>query len=144
MSRTRARGIQDLRAYLQYAEHGTLDRGPSRDAFSAARHPIEDNLVSALEERGWSCRRHIGASDHRVDVGVVDPRNPARFILGIESDGTSYRSLPSARDRDRLHQRVLTDLGWELERVWSIDWLTNPGREVERIERRLRERESLD
>ena len=137
LGRTRARGVADLKDYLHYAQHGRM-AGAAEDA-SARRqaHPIEEGIRTRLEARGYVCQGRIGASGHRVDVGVVDPRDPAHFILGVESDGDSYLALPSARDRDRLHQSVLEGLGWELERVWSLDWMTHADREVERIHRRL-------
>ncbi|MCL5970951.1 MAG: AAA domain-containing protein, partial [Firmicutes bacterium] len=138
LSRTRARGVMDLKEYLHYAQHGTMDRGAARSRLTAL-HPIEDSIVAELEKRGWICERQLGSSEHRVDVGIVDPDDPTRFILGIESDGISYRSLPSVRDRDRLHPYVLKELGWNLERIWSLDWLTNPRREIERIEHRIAE-----
>ncbi|PSR33879.1 MAG: DNA helicase [Sulfobacillus benefaciens] len=138
LSRTRAQGVIDLKEYLHYAQHGWMDRGSLRSRWTA-QHPIEESIVAELEKRGWICERQIGSSEHRVDVGVVDPDDPARFVLGIESDGTSYRSLPSVRDRDRLHPYVLKELGWNVERIWSLDWLTNPRREMERIEHRIAE-----
>ncbi|OLZ11151.1 DUF4011 domain-containing protein [Sulfobacillus thermosulfidooxidans] len=136
LSRTRARGVMDLKEYLHYAQHGTLARGPARSDLTT-QHSIEESIVAELEKRGWECKRQIGSSEHRIDVGIVHPDDPTRFILGIESDGTSYRSLPSVRDRDRLHPYVLKELGWNLERIWSLDWLTNPRREMERIEHRI-------
>lgn len=38
-----------------------------------------------------------------------------------------------ARDRDRLRQEVLEGLGWTIVRVWSTDWVRNPGRQIDRI-----------
>jgi REase_MTES_1575/Protein of unknown function (DUF3320) len=55
-----------------------------------------------------------------------------RYVLGIESDGPSYQSARSARDRDRLRQAVLEDPGWFLHRVWSVDWLHRPLEQSER------------
>lgn len=136
VARTRARGVLDLRDYLRYAETGFLEGGiQHHQVFSL--HPIEDQIATELERRGWLCHRNIGSSEHRIDIGVVDPHDPSRFLLGVESDGVNYLSLPSARDRDRLHQEVMNGLGWNLERVWSLDSVVNPMREVDRLESRL-------
>jgi hypothetical protein len=43
-------------------------------------------------------------------------------VLGIECDGASYHSAKTARDRDRLREQVLTQLGWRIHRIWSQDW----------------------
>lgn len=139
VARTRARGILDLRDYLTYAETGFFDGVDVRTHEVVALHPIEDQIALALEKRGWSCYRNIGSSGHRIDIGVVDPHDASRFFLGVESDGVNYLSLPSARDRDRLHEEVMNCLGWNLERVWSLDWVVNEAREVNRLERRLQE-----
>ncbi len=139
LSRTRARGVVDLKEYLYYAKSGTNTREQSSLGSSAQKFSIEGNIATKLEQRGWKCRLQIGSSDHRVDIGVVDPNNSSRFIMGIESDGVNYQALPSARDRHRLHQDVLKGLGWNLERVWSLDWFTDPDHEVERIEQQLTE-----
>jgi hypothetical protein len=66
-------------------------------------------------------------------MGVVDPRAPGRYLLGIECDGATYHSAQSARDRDRLRQQVLEGLGWRIARVWSTDWFRNPERELRRL-----------
>jgi hypothetical protein len=68
---------------------------------------------------------------------VRDPVRPKAFLLGIECDGASYHSSLSARDRDRLRQEILERLGWEIERVWSVDWYRDPQAQVDRILKRL-------
>src|SRR5690606_32090428 len=39
----------------------------------------------------------------------------------------------TARDREMLRGKVLEELGWRIHRVWSMDWLNNPEREIDRI-----------
>jgi len=55
----------------------------------------------------------------------------------VECDGRSYHSGATARDRDRLRQLVLENLGWKLHRVWSTDWWTDHNREIEKLHRIL-------
>jgi len=38
-------------------------------------------------------------------------------LLGIECDGDDYRDAPTARDRERLREQVLAELGWNIQRV---------------------------
>ena len=68
-----------------------------------------------------------------VDLAIVDPEIPGRYLLGIECDGAAYHSARSARDRDRLRQQVLEDHGWNIHRVWSTDWFRNPVAEMTRV-----------
>jgi len=46
----------------------------------------------------------VGSAGFFIDLAVVDPRRPGRYLLGIECDGATYHSARSARDRDRLRQ----------------------------------------
>jgi hypothetical protein len=84
---------------------------------------------------------------YRIDLGVVDPDSPGRYLLGIECDGANYHRARTARDRDKLRAGVLRDLGWKLHRIWSSDWWSDPGREVEKcisaIERARNELDDL-
>jgi hypothetical protein len=73
----------------------------------------------------------------RIDLAVVDPNNSDRFVLAIESDGPLYRGTPTARDRDRLRDQVLADLGWRLHRIWSLDWLRDRTGQIERLRQAL-------
>ena len=50
------------------------------------------------------------------------PQAPGRYLVGVECDGATYHSSATARDRDRLREHVLTDLGWRIRRVWSTEW----------------------
>lgn len=65
------------------------------------------------------------------------PRKPDAFLLGIECDGATYHSGRSVRDRDRLRQAILEDLGWEIVRIWSTDWFKDREGQVDRIARRV-------
>ena len=69
----------------------------------------------------------------RLDLAVRDADTDDRFLLGIECDGSSYRTPGSARDRERLRPQVLEGLGWHLYRIWSTEWLRNPTAETERL-----------
>ena len=77
----------------------------------------------------------VGCSDYRIDLAVVDPDAPGRYLLGVECDGRNYHSAKTARDRDRLREAVLNELGWSIVRVWSTDWWEDP---VGQLERRIR------
>jgi len=131
LDKTNARGVRVLKAFLRYAETGQLDI-----SLPTGRPPdsiLEESIASALEARGLKVTPQVGCAGFFVDLGIVDPDTPGRFVLGVECDGAMYHSARSARDRDRLRQDVLEELGWTLHRVWSTDWFKNPDREVDRI-----------
>ena len=62
---------------------------------------------------------------------------PASYLAGVECDGATYHRGATARDRDRLRQHVLENLGWRILRVWSTDWWTNAAREADRLHGQL-------
>ena len=43
-------------------------------------------------------------------------------MLAIECDGAMYHSSKVARDRDKIRQAVLEDLGWTFYRIWGTKW----------------------
>jgi very-short-patch-repair endonuclease len=59
--------------------------------------------------------------------------NNGRFAIGIECDGAMYHSARTARERDRLRQAVLENMGWKIYRVWSTDWIKDSYAEGERL-----------
>jgi hypothetical protein len=95
--------------------------------------PLEGDVLREIQNLGYTAIPHVGCSGFRVDLGVVDPQDPGRFLLGVECDGASYHATPTARDRDRLRQEVLEKLGWHLHRVWSTEWFHRRPQEIERL-----------
>ena len=134
LSRTQANGVRDLKHFLEFAERGPKalvesHQGSQGDFDS----PFEAGVAAALERKGWRVHTQIGASSFRVDLGVVHPDFPGRYLAGVECDGATYHSSATARDRDKLREHVLRGLGWEILRIWSTDWWVNPGGTLERV-----------
>jgi very-short-patch-repair endonuclease len=122
--RTRAVGVAHLERFLAYAEHGieALDRG-ARPAHEATfESPFEAQVHAALVRAGHTVHTQVGVSGYRIDLAVVDPDAPGRYLLAVECDGAAYHGAHGARERDRLRQAVLEGLGWRFHRVWSTDW----------------------
>ncbi len=86
---------------------------------------------------GYDIVPEVGCSGYRIDIGVVDPVNPGNFLLGVECDGTTYKSSSSARDRDRLREQVLRQLGWRIHRIWSPAWVARRDSEIRRLKETL-------
>lgn len=138
LSRVRASGVRDLKHYLEYAIRGP--RALAEQSLPTGREPdspFEAQVINMLREHGWTVHPQVGVSGYRIDIGVVDPRSPGRYLLGVECDGRSYHSGATARDRDRLRQHVLEGLGWELHRIWSTDWWLDPEGPSRRLLARL-------
>ena len=130
LSRTRAKGVAALKTFLNFAQHGRLNQNEETDR--EMESPFEEAVYRALTARGYHLRPQIGSQGFYLDLAVVDPDQPGRYVLGIECDGAMYHSARSARDRDRLRQQVLEAVGWRLHRIWSTDWFRDPARETDR------------
>src|SRR3546814_5647889 len=77
---------------------------------------FEEAVAEGLRRRGWSLHTQIGVSQFRIDLGIIHPDWPGRYLVGLECDGATYHASPSARDRDRVRQAILESLGWRLLR----------------------------
>jgi very-short-patch-repair endonuclease len=134
LSKTRSVGVADLKLYLEYAI-----KGPSALLSHAAptgflpESLFEIEVLNFLQDKGWIVHPQVGCSSYRIDLAVVDPRVPGRYILAVECDGARYHSAATARDRDKLRQMVLEQLGWRVHRIWSTEWWGNPDREKNRL-----------
>jgi very-short-patch-repair endonuclease len=132
-----SRGVAILKGYLSYAKTGRLDI----ESFSE-RPPESDFEIavsSLLSARGFECVPQIGVAGFFIDIAIRHPRKPGTFILGIECDGASYHSAKSTRDRDRLRQMILENLGWNMHRIWSTDWFKDSRREILKVVDRVRQ-----
>ena len=137
LSKTAASGVLNLYHYLDYAERGTDALTLSNLRGGEMESPFEEEVAASIRELGFNVVPQVGCSGYRIDLGVVHPQEPGRFLLGVECDGATYHSAATARDRDRLRQQVLESLGWRIHRIWSPDWVRFRDREVARLRETL-------
>ncbi len=135
LARTRARGVRDLKNFLDYAERGPASiLGEVRyDPILDFESPFEKAVYEVLVDKGWEVHQQVGCARYRIDLAVVDPDAHGSYLLGIECDGANYHRSKTARDRDKLREGVLRNLGWKLHRIWSTDWWTNPKQQTEKL-----------
>jgi len=118
-----SRGVQILQSFLHYAEYG--DFPLTTTYLEDTESPFETEVFEFLKAKGFEVHPQVGCAGFRMDFGIVDPKSPGKYVLGIECDGATYHSSPVARDRDKIRQRILEGLGWNLYRIWSTDWYRN-------------------
>ena len=123
-------GVVNLRDFLLFAENGGHFPGRTQTSPSDGESTILGEIASSLAENGYQSHFGIGSSEFKVDVAVVDPDDPDEYLLGILTDGQSYRASSNTRDREYARADVLRNLGWNLAHVWSIDWRFNRERIV--------------
>ena len=138
VEKSKARGVHDLRAFLEYA-----DKGPEaiiariEGSLGGPESPLEEAIAASLTARGWRVDTQVGVSGFRIDLGVVHPDKPGAYLAGVECDGATYHRSPVARDRDKIRQQVLENLGWTILRVWSTDWWYDPVTAIEQLDSTL-------
>jgi very-short-patch-repair endonuclease len=129
--RTRARGVELLRLYLEYAESRGKRFG-DESVLTFPENSFETDVQDALRSQRIQLIPQYGVSKYRIDFAAKHPRRPGRLVLAIECDGASYHSSYTARDRDRLRQQHLEALGWRFHRIWSTDWFMRRDQEIVR------------
>ena len=138
LSRTSSNAVRDLKHYIEFAEKGPKAlAGAHQGSVGATESPFEDAVMRALTHRGWTVRPQIGVSGFRIDLGIVHPDRPGDYLAGIECDGAMYHSALTARDRDKVRQAVLEDLGWNIIRIWSTDFWVDAQSAIEIVQGRL-------
>jgi len=148
LSRTSAQGAVLLKKYLAFAEacnasveqegvaeNSDLTTGTelmlmnqNTNNFNSTKQTsmgVEESIAEILEKEGYRVEKFVGASDYKIDIAVRSRKNPANFILAIETDGEMYRSAKTCRDRERLRKQVLKSLGWNVHKIWARDWIKN-------------------
>lgn len=129
-------GPELLRLYLDFAERGgemsseTLSMQPTLT-------PFERSVMDALLARGHGVVAQVGSLGYRIDLAIRHPEEEGVLALGIECDGATYHSAKAARDRDRLRQAQLEEIGWRICRIWSTDWFRDPEKQVAKVESAL-------
>ncbi|MFP3088980.1 AAA domain-containing protein [Treponema sp. TIM-1] len=128
-------GPKLLRSYIDFAINGQKMFLNENYASSDIQmeSPFEQSICDFLIRNGYKVSTQIGCSGYRIDMGIHKPNDYSSYCLGIECDGETYHSARTARERDRLRQSILEDMGWKLYRIWSTDWLRNQEKEREKL-----------
>ena len=131
-------GVLAFKRFLMYAEQNTLwdsDLAPAPDAgnstvsfvdINAKTRGIKESIRTALAAEGYSADTDIGKSGFKVDVGVIDPDDPESYCLGILIDGSSVNTGASASTREIEQPAMLRSLGWNVIKIWSLEWWEDP------------------
>ena len=138
LSKTNSRGAKLLHQYLKYAESNG-DKQSIENPWELSSEVDQDNVFqqgvyAEIIEAGYDAIQEVGQAGFKIDIGILDPNDKSKFLLAVECDGASYHSSATARDRDRLRQSVLENLGWKFHRIWSTDWFQNPESEMRKLE----------
>ena len=133
LQKTSAKGVAGLKAFLEFAERGRTTLAVRSNTVRGGAG-IGRFIAEEITSYGYECRSDVGASDFKIDVAVVDPRNKHRFVLGIVCDGTDKFSI---KDRNILQMQTLKRGNWNVVRINSVNYYNNPKREIKHIKELL-------
>ncbi|MBR0130646.1 MAG: hypothetical protein IJM08_05040, partial [Firmicutes bacterium] len=127
-------GLVAFRDFLKFAEGHDLNPETAESAASKyAKAGILNSIIRTITENGFQCVPMVGHSDFHIDIAVVDPYEPTKYLMGILLDGEGYRQTTNTRDREVAQIGVLKNLGWALHRIWTIDWWDNREKELKKL-----------
>lgn len=132
LRRTKARGVEALRNFLDFAEKGKSHRDSVRGR-GQKEQGIMEQIGHYLSEHGYEYHRAVGNSKFKIDIAVINPFNKMEYLLGIMLDDKSYQQSSNTHDREIGQISVLKGLGWKLHRIWAIDWWENKEKELSRL-----------
>jgi len=135
LARTQKEGTRILKRYLQYAKSGQLVENAPTGA--DADSPFEEDVANVIRKLGYEVDHQVGSAGFLIDLGVKHPDLVGQYMIAVECDGATYHSALWARERDRLRQDILENLGWHFHRIWSTDWFYRREQEIERLKQAL-------
>lgn len=135
LDKVSSEGVKMLRSYIEFAQQGivALEKELTFNYDLDFDSPFEEAVYDFLQSKGYNVVTQVGCSGFRIDMAIKHPTQSGKFAIGIECDGAAYHSSRTARERDRLRQSVLEDMGWTIYRIWSTDWIKDPKKEKEKL-----------
>ena len=133
LARTSSEGVAGLKAFLEYAEKGKNAITISSSVGYLNGKSLVDVIADQIRVHGYEVHTNIGCSGYRVDIGIVNALKKSEYVLGILCDGATYKAAKTVRDREIIQQDVLKLLGWNIHRVWTMDWIENQSKVISEI-----------
>ena len=135
IDRISTEGPKLLRKYIEFAIYGqaVLENGIKEEGNVSFNSPFEQTVFEFLDRNGYNVATQVGCSGYRIDLAIKHPQKSGIYTLAIECDGAAYHSGRTARERDRLRQEVLENMGWRFYRIWSTDWIKDSNAEGKRL-----------
>ena len=132
LKRTKAKGVEALKDFLEFAQKGHL-QSENIEENMQERQGIMEHICQTLNEHGYKYQRSVGHSKFKIDIAVMNPYNEEEYLLGIMLDGESYRQSSNTKDREVAQINVLKGLGWDIYRIWTMDWWDNKEKELKKL-----------
>lgn len=133
ITRTASEGVAGLRSFLEYAEKGRSVLELKNETKKTETQAFVEIIAGEIRQNGYEVHTNIGASGYKIDIGVVDAENTSSYLLGILCDGQNYKAAKTARDREIVQVDVLRSLGWNIHKIWSVEWWEDKERQIKEV-----------
>lgn len=137
LSRTSALGVEGLKRFLEFARN--------KNALAVTYHKqtmekdkLLEVIAGEIEKMGYQVVKQVGKSNYRIDIGVVNPKNPSEYLAAVLIDGLQYYHTPTVRDKTVVQPFMLKRLRWNTIRVWAVEWFKNKEMTLERLQKELK------
>ncbi len=143
---TASEGVKAFKRFLQYASGSTIwdqdiaNTGSSSDNSgtplidrNAAFTGIADDICARFKAIGYDTDKGVGKSGFKIDIGVVSPEKDGTYCLGILLDGPVYAQSGTTTAREVSQMSMLKGFGWNIVRIWSLEWWENPDSVFEKL-----------
>ena len=113
-------GAYMLVEFLNYAESFV---NKNNVVSSASNNAFINSVCEILDEEHIEYTTEIGASECKINIGIIDRNNKDKYALGIIIDDPRRTDFDSPREYARLTSQVLEKkYGWELYRLFPMTW----------------------
>jgi KaiC/GvpD/RAD55 family RecA-like ATPase len=133
LAKTTSKGVLGLKAFLEFADKGKTMLALDASEVREDKNTVGMYIAEELKKEGIRCECNVGDSGFKIDVGVIDPIDENKYLLGILCDSLQAGEVKSVRDKYVLEVKTLKLLGWNLYRMWTVNFLQNPKREIKRV-----------
>ncbi len=143
---TASEGVKAFKRFLQYAggsevwDQDIASTGSSSDNSgtpiidrNAAFTGIADDICARFKAIGYDTDKGVGKSGFKIDIGVVSPEKEGTYCLGILLDGPVYAASGTTTSREVSQMSMLKGFGWNIVRIWSLEWWENPDSVFEKL-----------
>jgi hypothetical protein len=144
LRRSNARGVEGLKHFLEFARNGRMAVAANQIQAKETASDIVEAVATEIRKLGYEVDTSVGRSQFKVDIAVLDPESPDKYILGIMCDGKNYYETKTERDREICQPGVLKGLSWNLMRLWSVDWFMNKDAVMKRISDQLNNKKKVN
>lgn len=138
--RTQSIGVRDFFHFLQFAYTHSIQVLSSKLSMQTSLDfytDLQKSIAGKLEALGFKVDIGVGKSNNRLDLAIVHPFDPTRYVLGIYLDHGSFANAPNCTERFRIRPSVLISLGWDLYHLYSVEWMEDHQKILEEIKERV-------